>query len=56
LREYFRHNRSGLAAVDINIIARRESANMTYPDIVRELTKVSRFIGTPPCSRAVCSL
>ncbi len=56
LREFFRHNRSGMAAVDLNIIARRESALMTYPDIERELNKAFRFIGISPCSRAVCSL
>ena len=56
LREYFRHNRLALPAVDINIIARRESAQMTYPDVVRELTKGFRVIGISPCSRAVCSL
>jgi ribonuclease P protein component len=56
LREFFRHNRFGMAAVDINVIARRESAQMAYPDIVRELNKAFRFIGISPCSRAVCSL
>jgi ribonuclease P protein component len=56
LREFFRHNRSGMAAVDVNVIARRESALMTYPNIVRELNKAFRLIGISPCSRAVCSL
>jgi ribonuclease P protein component len=56
LREFFRHNRSAMAAVDINVIARRESAQMTYADMVRELNKAFRFIGISPCSRAVCSL
>jgi len=56
LREFFRHNRFGMAAVDVNVIARRESAQMTYPDIVRELNKAFRFIGISSCSRAVCSL
>ena len=56
LREFFRHNRFVLAAVDINVIARRESAQMTYADIVRELNKAFRFIGIIPCSRAACSL
>ena len=56
LREFFRHNRSGMAAVDVNVIARRDSAQMTYPDIDRELKKAFRFIGISPCSRAVCSL
>ncbi|MHB8121514.1 MAG: ribonuclease P protein component [Desulfuromonadaceae bacterium] len=56
LREFFRHNRFGMAAVDINIIPRRESAQMTYSDVVRELNRAFRFIGTPPCSETVCSL
>ena len=56
LREFFRHNRFGMAAVDINVIARRESAQMAHPDIERELKKAFQFIGTSPCSRAVCSL
>ncbi len=56
LREFFRHNRFGMPEVDINVIARRESAQMIYPDIVRELSKAFRLIGQSPCSRAVCSL
>lgn len=56
LREFFRHNRFEMAAVDVNVIARRESAQMTYPDTVRELNKAFRFIGISSCSRAVCSL
>lgn len=56
LREFFRHNRFAMAAVDVNIIPRRESAQMTYSDVVRELNKAFRFIGTPPCSETVCSL
>jgi ribonuclease P protein component len=56
LREFFRHNRLKMASVDINIIARRESALMTFPDIERELNKVIRLIGLSPCSRAACSL
>jgi ribonuclease P protein component len=56
LREFFRHNRFGMADVDVNIIARRESAQMTYSDIVRELNKAFRFIGISTCSRAACSL
>ena len=56
LREFFRHNRFGLAAVDINVVARRESAQMTYSDVVRELHKAFRFIGINPCQKAVSSL
>ena len=56
LREYFRQNRFGMAAVDINVIPRRDSVQMTYSDVVRELNKAFRFIGISPCSRAACSL
>ena len=56
LREFFRHNRLAMAAVDINIIARRESALMTFPDIQLELNKAFSLIGVSPCSRAFCSL
>ena len=56
LREFFRHNRFGVAAVDVNIIARRESALMTYSDVSRELNKAFQLVGMSPCSRAACSL
>ena len=55
LREFFRNNRLEMTAVDLNIIARRESAVMTFPDIERELIKALRIVGSSPCSRAVCS-
>lgn len=55
LREFFRHNRLEMPAVDLNIIARRESALMTFPDIVLELQKALSRIGLSPCSKAVCS-
>ena len=55
LREFFRRNRLGMVAVDVNVIARRESAAMTYPDVVRELTKAFLLIGMSPCSRVSCS-
>lgn len=55
LREFFRHNRLGMAAVDVNVIARRESAQMMYSDIVQELNKAFRLIGMSTCSRAACS-
>jgi ribonuclease P protein component len=45
LREFFRLHRREMAAVDVNIIARRESAVMTFPDIERELNKVFNLIG-----------
>ena len=56
LREIFRHDRMLLPPVDVNIIARRESAVMDYSDVRREITKAFRLIGTPTCSRAPCSL
>ncbi|HIJ81622.1 MAG TPA: ribonuclease P protein component [Desulfuromonadales bacterium] len=56
LREFFRQNRTLMEAVDVNVIARRESAQMTYSDTVRELRQAFRHIGVSPCSRAVCSL
>jgi ribonuclease P protein component len=56
LREFFRNHRSCIVPVDINIIARRDSALMTYSEVERELSKVVRLIGIPSCSRAVCSL
>lgn len=45
LREIFRHNRFQLAPVDINIIARQESAQMNYSEIQRELNKAFRLMG-----------
>jgi len=56
LREVFRHDRLLLPPVDVNIIARRESALMDYSDVRREITRAFRLIGTSPCSRASCSL
>ena len=57
LREFFRKHRLSMSAVDINVIARRESALLTYAETIRELDKAFRFIiGASPCSRAVCSL
>ena len=56
LREVFRHDRMLLPHVDVNIIARRESALMDYSDVRREITKAFRLIGTTTCSRASCSL
>lgn len=46
LREFFRQNRFGMAAVDVNVIVRRESVEMTYSEIVRELNSAFRQIGT----------
>jgi len=51
-REFFRNNKLLLPAVDINIIARRESAIMDFPSVMRELENAFRYIGISPCSRA----
>ncbi|MBI2354280.1 MAG: ribonuclease P protein component [Deltaproteobacteria bacterium] len=52
IREVFRHNRLLLTAVDMNVIARRESATMDFLSVLRELEKAFRHIGTSTCSRA----
>lgn len=49
LREYFRQNRFEIVAVDINVIARSESAKMTYSDVVREMNTAFRQIGLAQC-------
>jgi ribonuclease P protein component len=54
-REVFRHRRSLLPQVDINVIARRESASMDFCSVQRELEKAFSRIGASPCVRAVCS-
>lgn len=56
VREFFRHKRLEIANLDINVIARRESAQMTYSDIERELTKAFHCIGVAICSKAASSL
>jgi ribonuclease P protein component len=56
IREIFRHNRQLLPSVDMNVIARRDSATMDFPSVQRELEKAFRFIGKPSCSRAPRSL
>lgn len=56
IREVFRHNRLLLPPVDMNVIARRESATMDFRSVQRELEKTFRHIGTSPCSRASRSL
>ena len=55
LREIFRHTRISLASVDMNIIARRESAQMDYYEVKRELNKAFRLIGVSICSRTLRS-
>jgi len=55
-REIFRYHRILLPPVDINVIARRESATMDFRSVQCELEKAFRRIGTSTCLRAVCSL
>jgi len=56
IREAFRHNRLLLPSVDMNVIARRDSAVMDFRSVLQELEKAFRQIGTSPCSRASRSL
>lgn len=51
VREIFRHNRSLLPAVDVNVIARSESAAMDHHTLQQELLKAFRRIGTSQCSK-----
>ena len=51
VREIFRKNRLLLPAVDLNVIARTESATMDFARIQQELLKAFSSIGIPPCSR-----
>lgn len=46
-RDFFRHCSYKIACVDINVIARRESAVMLNKDIIFELTKAFKSIGMP---------
>ena len=55
LREIFRQNRLQMAAVDFNVIVRRESTQMSYEEIFRELGGALRHTGISPCLKAVCS-
>ena len=55
-REVFRSHRMSLPPVDINVIARRESATMDFRSVQRELEKAFVRIGASPCLKAVCSL
>lgn len=56
LREIFRSNRMLLPAIDMNIIARRESAQMDFFQVQREINKAFRHTGASTCSRVLCSL
>ena len=51
VRETFRMNRLLLPAVDLNVIARSESANMDFAHMQQELLKAFNYIGISPCSR-----
>jgi ribonuclease P protein component len=50
-REIFRRNRTLIPAVDLNVIARSESANMDFVFMQQELLKAFSYIGISPCSR-----
>ena len=51
VRESFRNNRLMLPAVDLNVIARSESATMDFARMQQELLKAFSYIGISPCSR-----
>jgi len=55
-REVFRRYRALLPSVDVNVIARRESAVMDYPCVEHELLKVFKYIGDSPCLKAAFSI
>jgi ribonuclease P protein component len=55
IRESFRQMRLLLPGVDINVVARRDSATMDFRTVRRELEKAFRHIGTSPCSSALRS-
>ncbi|KAA0889712.1 ribonuclease P protein component [Oryzomonas rubra] len=54
-RETFRQMRLLLPCVDLNVVARRESAMMDFGAARRELEKAFRHIGISPCSSALRS-
>jgi len=54
-REIFRHQKHRLHALDINVVARRESARMEFHLIKQELEKAFRHIGAATCSKELCS-
>ena len=51
VREIFRNNRLSLPSVDLNVIARSESATMDFQDLQQELLKAFRHIGASACSQ-----
>jgi ribonuclease P protein component len=51
IRETFRTNRSCLPAVDLNVIARSESATMDFQSLQQQLLKAFRHIGESSCSK-----
>jgi ribonuclease P protein component len=55
VREIFRCCRQTLPAVDINVVARRESALMDFSRVKPELENAFRHIGRSPCSKALLS-
>jgi ribonuclease P protein component len=51
IRETFRTNRHQLPSVDLNVIARSESATMDFHTLQQELLKAFRHIGASQCSK-----
>lgn len=51
IRETFRTNRHHLPSVDLNVIARSESATMDFHTLQQELLKAFRHIGASQCSK-----
>lgn len=55
VREIYRVLRHQLPAVDINIIARHESARMNFDSTSREINNALARIGAIQCSKISCS-
>lgn len=49
VREVFRHHRLLIPAIDLNVIARRDSALMDFQSVELELEKAFRHIGANIC-------
>lgn len=51
IREAFRRHRLNIPAVDLNVIARRDSVLMDFQSVEMELEKAFSHIGATTCSR-----
>jgi len=51
IREAFRRHRLNIPAVDLNVIARRDSVLMDFQSVEMELEKAFVYIGATTCSR-----